>query len=543
LVAAITAEQAGTELLPENNTHYQARARSGWESDCKAGWDLACWALVEVLEPTGHPADIRRSAALRERLDAFWRESCETGNAIACFRGGSHFDRPEHLLQSCELGYAKGCVTAGARNELSPEEHLRLLSRGCELNHVASCEGAAHAATDPETRAVMTQRARALSDAKCERQNAHACGMSAKARVREGRVSPADEAEARAFKQKEVVLREAACTNESIDDCLVLADIYASAIQVDRDIVKAETFKQRACELGFQAACHARRDVLGDVVDASVGYHTCVVKGDGTVWCWGQNREGQLGDGTQIDRAQPVQVKEIHDAREVDVYGSTTCVRTQSDQAWCWGGGFKGIQRVDDNQRVLSIATGFEHACALRENGDVGCSGADPENFALGAQVVRASGLTHCAIASSKLLCWGSVMQDYVPEPKEIFAEGVADLSLTGEGMCVRFADGRVTCRAQPLKSQPLREVKLDGARLVGGDADAGCAMRGDELWCWYLRDGQLKKPFLVQPIEGVTKLVIASYEGCAVKNDGELLCWYVFNPEPEPVSFQLPAE
>ncbi|MBQ3462464.1 MAG: hypothetical protein IJH36_05020, partial [Clostridia bacterium] len=41
---------------------------------------------------------------------------------------------------------------------------------------------------------------------------------------------------------------------------------------------------------------------------AAGNYHTIALKEDGTVWAWGYNNKGQLGDGTTIDRAYPVQV-------------------------------------------------------------------------------------------------------------------------------------------------------------------------------------------------------------------------------------------
>ena len=40
------------------------------------------------------------------------------------------------------------------------------------------------------------------------------------------------------------------------------------------------------------------------------GSHTCGVTPDGAIYCWGANASGQLGDGTQIDRAAPVRVAE-----------------------------------------------------------------------------------------------------------------------------------------------------------------------------------------------------------------------------------------
>ena len=51
-------------------------------------------------------------------------------------------------------------------------------------------------------------------------------------------------------------------------------------------------------------------DYLTDVVDIEAGYHHGIaLKSDGSVWTWGYNYYGQLGDGTTANRSLPVQVK------------------------------------------------------------------------------------------------------------------------------------------------------------------------------------------------------------------------------------------
>jgi alpha-tubulin suppressor-like RCC1 family protein len=37
-------------------------------------------------------------------------------------------------------------------------------------------------------------------------------------------------------------------------------------------------------------------------------YHTAALKSDGTLWAWGRNDYGQLGDGTYVDQISPIQV-------------------------------------------------------------------------------------------------------------------------------------------------------------------------------------------------------------------------------------------
>src|ERR1019366_8000856 len=46
----------------------------------------------------------------------------------------------------------------------------------------------------------------------------------------------------------------------------------------------------------------------GVIALAAGGYHTLALKSDGTVWAWGYNVAGQLGDGTTTDRNIPIQV-------------------------------------------------------------------------------------------------------------------------------------------------------------------------------------------------------------------------------------------
>lgn len=53
--------------------------------------------------------------------------------------------------------------------------------------------------------------------------------------------------------------------------------------------------------------------------------HGCAIRRDDTLVCWGDNGAGQLGDGTVVDRAQPVAVRGLATVREVAVGAAHTC--------------------------------------------------------------------------------------------------------------------------------------------------------------------------------------------------------------------------
>jgi alpha-tubulin suppressor-like RCC1 family protein len=75
---------------------------------------------------------------------------------------------------------------------------------------------------------------------------------------------------------------------------------------------------------------------------------TCVARVDGTASCWGKNDAGQLGDGTNTDAFVPVQVKGPGGVGVltgvVDVAPGVRHVCALRDDAtvWCWGNNDRG---------------------------------------------------------------------------------------------------------------------------------------------------------------------------------------------------------
>ena len=97
-------------------------------------------------------------------------------------------------------------------------------------------------------------------------------------------------------------------------------------------------------------------NVLTEVIDiTSSGYHTCVLKGDGTVWCWGWNYYGQIGDGTTTDSYAATQATKedesfLTDITAVSAGRAHTCALAANGTVWCWG--YNSDGRVGDGTAV-----------------------------------------------------------------------------------------------------------------------------------------------------------------------------------------------
>ena len=67
------------------------------------------------------------------------------------------------------------------------------------------------------------------------------------------------------------------------------------------------------------------------------GFQSLAVRSDGTVWAWGANGSGELGDGTTTDRRTPVQVSGLTSAVAVSGGGYFSLALLADGTVWAWG--------------------------------------------------------------------------------------------------------------------------------------------------------------------------------------------------------------
>jgi alpha-tubulin suppressor-like RCC1 family protein len=67
------------------------------------------------------------------------------------------------------------------------------------------------------------------------------------------------------------------------------------------------------------------------------GFYTVTLRQDGTVWAWGRNTDGQLGDGTTTNRSTPVQVQGLTGVTALAPGSNHTVAMRQDGTVWAWG--------------------------------------------------------------------------------------------------------------------------------------------------------------------------------------------------------------
>lgn len=134
---------------------------------------------------------------------------------------------------------------------------------------------------------------------------------------------------------------------------------------------------------------------LDNIVAVSAGYrHTLALRADGTVWGFGLNTNGQLGDGSSTTRSVPVQVRwaTAHAAKvgaivQVSASASSSYALDNKGQVWAWGRNQYanlglGTVNTDVNStpvlvpmpvgvKITAIANGRDHVIALTDSGKV----------------------------------------------------------------------------------------------------------------------------------------------------------------------------
>jgi serine/threonine protein kinase len=215
------------------------------------------------------------------------------------------------------------------------------------------------------------------------------------------------------------------------------------------------------------------------------GAHACGLA-DGKIWCWGRGKNGQLGEGQTSDRKKPVQVRSKESFTAVAAGDDHTCALNATGKAFCWGLGFAGqlgfgshdqmTEPVDvsGKPRYQSIVAGAKHTCALTQEGKAYCWGAN-ESGQIG-DGSKDDRTTPTAVSSDEAfasLTTGNAHTCGVTAAGSVFC--------WGENKAGQLGNGSNKNSAKPVQvpvSGRFRAVSAGGGHTCGLTADG-------EVLCW----------------------------------------------------------
>lgn len=344
---------------------------------------------------------------------------------------------------------------------------------------------------------------------------------------------------------------------------------------------------------GFTSSGFSARGMAGavpgltEVVEMSAGsHHFCARRRDGSVRCWGFNRDVQLGDGSMLSRARPVAVSGLGPVRQLASGGASNCAVLQAGGVRCWGAngsGQLGDGTLDPPFELatsllpidtLEVCMGGAFGCARLSGGTVQCWGYGADGaIGNGMMVMRATpapvtgivdavqvacGETHaCArLRSGALRCWGGNQGGQLGNgslrtsdlPVEVVGVTNAVEVRLQAGSLARLADGslvychvieddlsRATDFVTP-QTSPAPVQGLDQARAVSVGGSHACALRSDgTVRCWgsnsngQIGDGTAllrATATSVPAVSNVVSLSSGSSHTCAATATGEVWCW-----------------
>ncbi len=321
--------------------------------------------------------------------------------------------------------------------------------------------------------------------------------------------------------------------------------------------------------------------------------HTVALKEDGTVWAWGANGYGQLGDGTTTLRTIPVQVKDLSGIVAVECGYSHSVALKSDGTVWTWGwnslgqlgNGTSGWNdykstpvQVTGLSGVKAIAASMYNTAALKTDGTVWTWGQNTygqlgdgttTDKSTPVQVIGLNGVTAmgcgsgfmAVLRSNGIVCtWGGNLYGQCGNPTQkdqytptvvSYIDHVIALAVESGSTEVLKNDGTVwgwgynghgelgdgtTLPTLYNRTKPVQAIGVSGVSALAGGSSHTIALKEDgTIWTWGNNSfGQLgigttsqsTTPVKLTGINGIKAIAGGGYYSVALKEDGTVWAW-----------------
>ena len=241
----------------------------------------------------------------------------------------------------------------------------------------------------------------------------------------------------------------------------------------------------------------------------TAGYeHSCGLRSNNTITCWGNNSEGQT-------------VAPAGTFKAVTAGYEHSCGLRSNNTITCWGSN-NHAQADAPSGTFKAVTAGFIHSCGLRSNNTITCWGNNGSGQTVAPagtfKAVTAGGLHSCGLRSNNTItCWGYNSSAQIDAPAGTFKAVTAG----GLHSCGLRSNDTITCWGRNPFGQTVAHSGTFKAVTAGYGHSCGLRSNG-AIVCWgYNEDGQ------TDAHSGTFKAVTAGGEhSCGLRSNGVIVCW-----------------
>ena len=280
----------------------------------------------------------------------------------------------------------------------------------------------------------------------------------------------------------------------------------------------------------------------GQFISVSTGQnHTCAIRTDNTVTCWGVTWNDPLGAFTSVS-AGGWHSCGVRSSGAVVCWGANrhgqtdapsgvftsvsashrhTCGVRSSGAVVCWGANRHG-QTDAPSGTFTSVSAGVNHSCGVRSNGTITCWGYNNERQAdapSGAFTSVSVGVNHsCGVRNTNtVVCWGVNWDHQAAAPRGEFTS----VTSAWEHSCGLRRDSTIACWGNN-RNERAKAPEGNFSAISAGNAHS-CAIRTDmTVTCW--GDSQIANDH--DPFGSFTSVSAGREHTCAIRRDGTIACW-----------------
>lgn len=253
--------------------------------------------------------------------------------------------------------------------------------------------------------------------------------------------------------------------------------------------------------------------------------HSLAVKTNGSLWAWGNNSEGQMGDGTTADYLRPVKIMDDVQSVSAGLHNSFAVKRDGS--LWAWGSGTFGLgdgttteylsppKKIMDD--VTALSSSEVHILAIKSDGSL---------WTWGTNYFGELGDGSTTNRNTPVKIMDDVMSVSAGSHHSTAIKRDGSLWAWGNNSWGELGDGSTTDRHSPVK------IMDDVMSVSGGDNHTLAIKTDGSLWAWgrnrqgELGDGSTTDQHSPVKVMDNVAAISANSHSMAIKTDGSLWAW-----------------